>query len=219
VIQHSSRVLRGVLLSLAAPLLLPTSGSSLPLISEVFYDATGSDDGQVFVELYGTPGTDLTGLVVEGINGSNGAVAGSVVLSGLIPADGFFVVADGFADGTTAVVDADLVGSFDFQNGPDSVVLHDAGLVLDSVGYGVFGVSEIFAGEGEPAPDAPAGSSLARLFADLDTDDNLTDFEVLSEPTPGSGVTQVSEPGSTLLVGTALSGLAVMGRVRRSARA
>ena len=91
--------------------------------------------------------------------------------------------------------------------------------MLDAVGYGVFGVGEIFAGEGDPAPDAPSGSSLARLFADLDTDDNLIDFEVLSEPTPGFGVTEVSEPGSTLLLGTALSGLAVMGRARRSARA
>ncbi len=75
--------------------------------------------------------------------------------------DGFFVVADDVGDGTTFVPDADLILNFDFQNGPDSVVLHDAGLVLDSVGYGVFGVGEIFAGEGEPAPDAPAGSSLA----------------------------------------------------------
>jgi hypothetical protein len=219
VIQHSSRVLRGVLLGLATSLLLPTSGSSLPLISEVFYDATGADNGLLFVELYGDPGTLLDGLSLEGINGSNGDVTPSLALAGTIPSDGFFVVADDVGDGTTFVLDADLILNFDFQNGPDSVVLHDAGLVLDSVGYGVFGVSEIFAGEGEPAPDAPAGSSLARVFADLDTDDNLIDFEVLSEPTPGSGVTQVSEPGSTLLVGTALSGLAVMGRVRRSARA
>jgi hypothetical protein len=106
---------------------------------------------------------------------------------------------------------------FDFQNGPDSVVLHDAGLVLDAVGYGMFGVGEVFAGEGEPAPDVAAGSSLARVFAALDTDDNFSDFEILSEPTPGFGVTEVSEPGSTLLLGTALSGLAMI-RVRRTAR-
>jgi hypothetical protein len=43
---------------------------------------------------------------------------------------------------------------------------------LDAIGYGVFGVGEIFAGEGTAAVDAPAGSSLARLFANLDTDDN-----------------------------------------------
>jgi hypothetical protein len=218
VIQHSSRALRGVLLGLATPLLLPTPGSSFPLISEVLYDAVGSDNGLVFVELYGEPGTILDGLSLEGINGSNGEVTPSLTLTGTIPSDGFFVVADDVGDGTTFVPDADLILNFDFQNGPDSVVLHDAGLVLDAVGYGVFEVGEIFAGEGEPAPDGVAGSSLARVFADLDTDDNLADFEVVSEPTPGVGVTQVSEPGSILLLGTALSGLAVI-RVRRSARA
>ena len=62
------------LLFLAVLLGLATSASAAPLLSEVFYDAVGSDDGQSFVELYGTPGTDLTGLTIEGVNGSNGAV-------------------------------------------------------------------------------------------------------------------------------------------------
>jgi hypothetical protein len=218
VIHHPSRGVRGILLSLVTSLFVPASGSSLPLISEVFYDAAGSDNGLVFVELHGVPGTILDGLSLDGVNGSNGDVTPSLVLTGTIPSDGFFVVADDVGDGTTLVPDADLILNFDFQNGPDSVVLHDAGLVLDAVGYGMFGVGEVFAGEGEPAPDAAAGSSLARVFADLDTDDNFSDFEILSEPTPGFGVTEVSEPGSTLLLGTALSGLAMI-RVRRTARA
>ena len=67
---------------------LPALTAALPLISEVFYDAVGSDNGQSFVELYGVPGTDLAGFVVEGINGSGGAVTDQVALSGLIPADG-----------------------------------------------------------------------------------------------------------------------------------
>ena len=35
-----------------------------PIISEIFYDATGSDDGFGFVELHGTPGTSLDGPLV-----------------------------------------------------------------------------------------------------------------------------------------------------------
>ena len=96
---------------------LPTAAQALPLISEVFYDAVGSDDGLGFVELYGTPGTDLSGLTIEGINGSNGAVTHSIALFGTIPADGLFVLADTFSGGGTAVTDADLLASFDFQNG------------------------------------------------------------------------------------------------------
>ena len=85
----------------------------------------------------------------------------------MIPNDGVFVVADMDADGLTSVVDVDLLANFDFQNGPDSIVLMDMGTAIDSVGYGIFAPGEIFAGEGTPAADAPAGSSLAREFAEV----------------------------------------------------
>ena len=32
-----------------------TEASAVPLISEVYYDAVGTDNGQVFVEIYGEP--------------------------------------------------------------------------------------------------------------------------------------------------------------------
>ena len=195
---------------------IPHPAAALPLISEVVYDAVGSDDGKGFVELYGTPGTDLAGLVVEGINGTGGSATVSVALSGLIPADGFFVLADGLADGTTLVPSADLIGSFDFQNGPDSIVLRSGDTVLDAVGYGVFGAGDVFAGEGSPAPGAPAGASVARVFANVDHGDNAVDFAVLATPTPGTGdLAPVPEPGTALLVGLGLAGLGASGRRAR----
>ena len=121
---------------------------ALPILSELYYDAPGSDDGQSFVELAGLPGTSLDGFVVEGVNGSNGAVGPSIVLTGSIGANGLFVIGDRLADGTTSVIGADFLANFDFQNGPDSVVLRQGAVVLDALGYGVFGVGEIFAGEG-----------------------------------------------------------------------
>ena len=154
--------------------------AATPLISELFYDAVGSDNGRSFVEIYGQPGSDLTGLTLEGVNGSNGAVGPVIELAGTIPADGIFVVADMDGDGLSLVVEADQLANFDFQNGPDSVVLYDGPEVLDAVGYGDFDPEEVYAGEGMPAPDPPAGSSLARVFADVDSDDNLLDFEVLA---------------------------------------
>ena len=61
------------IVSLAVALAAPTTWAT-PLISEVLYDAVGSDNGLSFVEIYGTPGTLLDGYVLEGINGANGAV-------------------------------------------------------------------------------------------------------------------------------------------------
>jgi len=196
----------------------PSTAVALPLISEVFYDAVGSDDGQGFVELYGTPGTDLTGLTIEGINGSGGSVTHSIALSGLIPADGLFVLADELSGGGTLVPDADLLAGFDFQNGPDSIVLRMGEEVLDAVGYGSFESGEVFAGEGTAAPDGPAGASLARYYANVDSDDNAADFGVLDLPTPGEAdFAVVPEPGSGVLTATALAGIAACRRRARRA--
>jgi hypothetical protein len=195
--------------------LVATAAQASPIFSEIYYDAPGTDDGQLFVELSGVAGTSLDGLVIEGVNGSNGAVGPTIVLNGSIGPDGLFVVADRLFDGSTMVVGADLLANFDFQNGPDSVVLRQGTTILDAVGYGVFGAGEFFAGEGMSAPDVSPGSSLARLFANVDSDDNATDFVVLSTPTPGvADFSTIPEPGAALLLGLGLFGLAAGGRVR-----
>lgn len=190
--------------------------AALPILSELYYDAPGTDDGELFVEIAGLPGQSLDGLVIEGVNGSNGAVTHSITLTGQIGASGLFVLADGTSAGTTSVGLADQVANFDFQNGPDSVVLRDGASVLDALGYGDFDPGEFFAGEGDPAPDVSAGTSLARRFADVDTDDNAADFEALATPTPGTAAfAVVPEPGTATLLGLGLTGLAsVRGRSR-----
>ena len=93
-----------------------TVGHALPLLSEVFYDATGSDDGQSFVELSATPGTVLDGLTIEGVNGAGGAIGPVITLSGTVGAGGLFVVADTVSAGGTSVPLFDLLAKFDFQN-------------------------------------------------------------------------------------------------------
>jgi hypothetical protein len=198
------------LVSLFALCLIPAaSARAAPLLlSEVLYDAVGSDDGAVFVELYGPAGLLLDGHVLEGVNGSDGSLTTSIALTGAVPEDGFFVVADG-ASGVSAVAQADLVANFDFQNGPDSIVLRGpGGTVLDALGYGSFGAGDVFAGEGNPASDPPAGESLARLFANLDTNDNAADFGALSQPTPGGGPLELPAPSAAWLVAAGLSALA-----------
>jgi hypothetical protein len=189
-------------------------------ISEVFYDASGADDGKVFVELFGEDGFDLDGFSLAAINGSDGKTYLSIDLSGhRIPPDGFFVVADGIGGGSTSVSNADLiVANIDLQNGPDSLRLLSAGTVIDALGYGTVGSSGTFAGEGDPAPDPSAGSSVARVFADVDTDDNSKDFRTLSTPTPGTGkldVHSVPLPDGLGLGGLGLTLVLLAGLRRR----
>jgi hypothetical protein len=192
--------------------ILASNVHAATVISEALYDAAGSDNGSVFVELYGTPGTSLDALSLEGVNGADGSVYLSLPLSGVIPGDGVFVVADDSGDGTTLIGDADLVVQMDFQNGPDSIVLRGPNGVLDGLGYGDF-TTGVFAGEGSPAPDAPAGSSLARLEPLRDSNDNLSDFVVLDSPTPGSvPVSAVPLPPALSLL---LSGIVAMCTVTR----
>ena len=200
--------------------LAPRVASAAPLISEAFYDAVGSDNGRSFVELYGDPGSSLDGLFLEGINGANGSTGPTVALSGVFPPSGIWLLADDVGDGTSSVAGAHLIANFDFQNGPDSIVLRTATEILDAVGYGVFGVGEIFAGEGTAAVDAPAGSSLARLFANVDTNDNAADFIVLGAPTPGHApLDAVPEPQTAALLAVGLLGLAWSSRARTAPRA
>jgi uncharacterized protein len=183
--------------------------SALPVISEVFYDAVGSDDGQSFVELYGAAGTSLDGLVIEAVNGADGAVTHTLTLAGSFGVDGLFVVADRTSAGATSVSDADLLLDFDFQNGPDAVRLRNAAGVLDALGYGVFAAGEVNAGEGAPAVDPAAGQSVARRFVNVDTNDNAADF-LGGAPTPG--VAALPEPTSAALLGVGLLGLVRLGR-------
>jgi len=214
-----TRSLGAALLLLLGLALAPTPASCLPLLSEVFYDAAGSDNGKTFVEVFGTPGSSLDGFLLEGVNGANGAITASLALSGSIPEDGLFLVADDVGDGTSLVPGADLVANFDFQNGPDSVVLRNAEGVVDAVGYGVFGPDEFFAGEDTPAPDAPADASLARRFADFDSDDNAADWIVLDVPTPGAAPRAgVPESSTAALFAGGLALLAWLSRRRAAAR-
>ncbi|MBM4384476.1 MAG: hypothetical protein FJ091_14065 [Deltaproteobacteria bacterium] len=201
----------------AACLLGAAQAGAAPLLSEIFYDAVGADDGNSFIEIWGTPGSVLDGLTIEGINGTGGTVTHTLTLTGTIGASGLFVIADGLAGGTTNVANADLILDFDFQNGPDSVVLRSGATILDAVGYGVFTASDVFAGEGSPTVDPLAGSSIARVFANVDTNDNAADW-IGGAPTPGSASLQpVSEPPLGALFG--ITGLALFARKRSMARA
>lgn len=206
--------LRGV--SIMVALLAGVQCHAGTVISEVLYDATGTDNGYVFVELFGEPGTVLDGLLLEGVNGKDGVVYRRVPLAGEIPADGIFLVADDRGDGASLVANADLVAEVDLQNGPDSLVLRNAVTVLDALGYGDF-ITGVFGGEGRAAVDVPAGRSLARIDPRLDGNDNLADFIMLDTPSPGAlEVVTVPLPPALVLFMSGVAGLAgVSSRLRK----
>jgi len=171
------------------------------MIHELFYDAQEIEtDGSLFIELYGTPGANLTGYVIRFINGANGKKTDEFVFpaNSLIPEDGYVVLADTITGdpSKTMVENADYLDNFDPQNGPDAVLLLDpSGNLVDVLGYGEGMVS--LDEEGYPLLEnlpaslvKEAGQSLSRQEAG-DTENNFLDFFVNTEPSPGSGVITV----------------------------
>ena len=157
---------------------------AIVVISELYYDGPGADVDEVFTELVGPPGLSLDGWRIVGLSGVGHAIYRSVPLDGAVmPDDGVLVVATDKAAGA-ALAARDVVGNVEWHNGPDAVQLrYPLNGVADAVAYGGATVASL--GEGDPAPDVPAGLSLHRDAAATDTDDNATDF-VTSVPTPGA---------------------------------
>ncbi len=186
--------------------------TAAPIIHEVFYDATGSDSGLVFTELFGEAGVGLDGWTLVGINGGTGLSYRTVDLTGAIfPSDGLLVIAQSTASSSLAA-ERDVIGNVDWQNGPDAIQLLDPlSVVIDALQYGDAGTNN--AGFGLPALDVTAGSSLSRDFLGTNTGDNFVDFSVTA-PSPGVGPTtqpptSVPEPSTIVLLGIGLCAAAV----------
>ena len=191
--------------SLAAISLSAAPATGAPIIQEVFYDASGTDAGEVFTEIFGFAGMSLDGWSLVGINGGTGLPYRTLDLTGAtIPGDGLLVVATSSADPALAAI-RDFTANVDWQNGPDAVQLIDPFLgIIDGVQYGDAGVNN--AGFGSPAPDPPAGSSLSRDLFGTNTGDNASDF-IAGMPSPGVGPTPITpepqpvpEPSTLLLL-------------------
>ncbi|MDO8526850.1 MAG: Ig-like domain-containing protein [Deltaproteobacteria bacterium] len=167
-------------------------------LSEIFYDAVGSDtEGNLFVELFGDPDSDLAGYQILFVNGGDGKIVDNIKIEkGLrTNANGLFVIADAVTNqlGITKVLKADWVTNLDPPNGPDCVQLVDPeGKLLDAVGYGsplvLRGENNLFCYLGLPGPDAPNGKSITRSQIVSDFPDNSQDWIVLDVPTPGESV-------------------------------
>jgi len=174
--------LRSLAILLAVPL-VASGASAAVTLNEVLYNPPGADGGQEFVELYNSGGpVCLDGWRLQFANGAVGDVwAGRWTGTPIdtIPAAGFYLIVDQGWQGPTP----DAVVSLALQNGPDAIRLLDGEAIADRLGYGALETVALF--EGTPHPGTSGGGSLARRPDGYDTDDNATDWTVLSDPTPG----------------------------------
>jgi len=158
------------------------------IINEVRYDDMEDDGEEIFVELFGPPGTSLEGFNLLGWNGGNNAEYLRFPLSGQIPEDSLFVIAHPRAAPALMARANLLHAGVDFQNGADAIQLRWGEEIVDALAYGddPLCCETTPGGEGRPAPDANYQHSLSRDEEHSDTDDNARDFQ-LAEPSPGIG--------------------------------
>lgn len=176
----------GVLSSQMTVEVLESAGGGL-VINEIDYDNPGADEAE-FVELYngGAEVIDLTGYVMELVNGNDGEPYGSVDLgaAGTIAPGNFLVVGNGAAILDLPAGAAALELGRSIQNGaPDGVRVLIDGDVVDALAYeGALPES----GEGMSPEEADVGEgSLARCPNGLDTNENSADFRLLETISPG----------------------------------
>ncbi len=149
------------------------------IITEVFYDAEGGDDGLEWIELKNT--SDQTINLAGFSIGSGGTTytTTKVQLAGSIPPGGCFVVGGSTSTPDNANPTFDQLFNFDpdLQNSGDTAdgvalfdvlasALNASSVPIDAVLYGSANISDLPGPDGQPSPvhvsDVPSGSSIER---------------------------------------------------------
>ena len=223
---HSIRLLRAArwtALTCLATSLAPTAHAQIAL-SEVFYDATGSDGGREWIELMNLSDAPVDlGSFSLGWGGAN-YLSGGLALAGVVAPGDVFVVGGPLSEAANANPVFDLAVDLapDLQNGgatADGVALFDVTaeelleetIPLDTVLYGETNDSGLLGPLGVPSvvhvADAPGGSSIERGVDGI--------WRVQEFPTPGAR--PVPEPSGAA---RGLAGLAALSvRLVRRTRA
>lgn len=187
--RHGARSPQLVLVALlVAGLAPPVAGLAPPVaarlcVNEVLYDAAGADGGYEFVEIYNASDSthSLAGYRLEAGDGA-GPARWRVLWEGgpgeVLPPRARLTIGE-----ASVYPPPDRVRPLGLENGPDGVRLVAPDGSDDRVGWGSLTYNEYF--EGQPAPDVPAGYSLARSPDGHDTGDNAANFVAASPPTPG----------------------------------
>jgi len=172
------------------------------VVNELYYDATGTDTGFEFIELYnnGVSDVDLTDWQVQW-GGTDYTYGTYTFPFGTMIYAGDFLLVGGDSVATAFGVTPDLTYEFTFQNGgtaTDAVrIIDDILDYHDTCLYDWPNTNNLIGDNNTPAdslecnPDVPAGSSLSRITDGVDN--NLaTDWEELTTPTPTNSQTTLT---------------------------
>ncbi|MGB0637820.1 MAG: lamin tail domain-containing protein, partial [Myxococcota bacterium] len=157
------------------------------VINEVLVDATGTDAGHEWIELYNSSAesVDLSGWQIQW---GTSSYSGNHVIGGLALGPGEYILLGGeWVEGRHELAE------FNFGNAgsnADSLRIVDSDdVVVDTLVYGSpnsdgwvddFGVPAV-----SLAPMASSGETIARLTDGVDTDFSGTDFSMMEDPSPG----------------------------------
>lgn len=170
-------------LSLLVATALSCATAAHPIVTEVYYDATGDDTGHEFVELWnpGPAGASLAGLRLEAGDGSapgRWTLRWTGKATDSLPPGARFVVG-----GAQVIPSANAIATLDLQNGPDAMRLVWSDGASEVVGWGPLEFPEYYCGA--PAADVGSGQSLARVPDGAATGSNAGDFRA-ADPSPGT---------------------------------
>ncbi|MDP1825458.1 MAG: zinc-dependent metalloprotease [Archangium sp.] len=189
--------------TLSAPPPSPVCAPALS-IAQVFggNSATGYRN-QDFVMLHNRTSAPvaLSGMSLQYGSASGTSAWQVIALSGVVPADGSFLVGLATVTGGTAIPTPDLVSGINISaaNGKLALVQNTTALtgacaltssVIDAVGYGVTNCSELRAA---PSPGSAASIIRADLLGCVDSNDNQADF-VTSTLEPKNAASTPSAP-------------------------
>lgn len=154
------------------------------VINEVLADPVGADRGAEWIELWNSGPWSLSaaGLFLEARDSD--APDGWRVLWTGAAADSIEVGRAFTVGGSYRARVPDAAANLSLRNESDAIRLRKDRFVLDTVAWGAPEDEIMSVSEGEPAPRARAGLSLARREDGLDSDHNAIDLEA-ADPSPG----------------------------------
>ena len=159
-----------------------------PIVTEVFYDATGDDTGFEFVELLNPTGEPWP-LAMVRLESGDGSAPDRWTLrwtggrADTVRPHARFVIGGARLDPPP-----DVLAALDLQNGPDAVRLVWPDGTIEVVGYGAHEFAQYACGA--PAADVASGQSLARIPDTARFGSNALDFRAAA-PSPG----RANQPG------------------------